>query len=119
MITITNINGTTVSLFSEELHQSVEKQLSDFNRYDDPDFHYISLRITMAPYTQYFIIYNATLEVQQLWQAYMNNVMTLSEVQTEATSRSIDTSGKTQDQLAKDIIQYECNDKGTEYLLSV
>lgn len=119
MIKITNISGSTVSLYSEELDQSEEKQLSDFERYDDLVSNYISLKISLAPYTQYFIIYCAIMEYQQLWQSYMNNVMSLSEVQTEATDRSIDTTGKSQDQLAKEVIEYECNAKGTEYLLQV
>lgn len=58
-----------------------------------------------------------TLKSQQLWQSYFNNIMTLSAVEIEANNRSIPYAGKTQDQLAKDIIQADCAAHSTPYLL--
>lgn len=111
MISIQSINQNQVTFNCQELNSTVIKNLSDLEHHD------LFLNVTIEPYTQSIYLYNT--DGQHLWQAYMNNVMSLSSVQAEATSRSIDTTGKTQDQLARSIIQHECTTRGFSYLLDV
>ncbi len=53
---------------------------------------------------------------QELHKHYLEQ-KSLADVQSDATARSIDTTGKTQAQLITEIIQDECNKKGVPYLL--
>lgn len=121
---IISINQNTISIFVDELSITAEVPLELFARNaDDNKWLELSsdvLNIENPPLkiVSGYSLWGPVL-YQQLWQNYMNSEMDLSEVQTEATDRSISTSGKTQDQLARSIIQYECSSHGTDYLLSV
>lgn len=117
MIQITGIQGTTVHLLCEELGTTVSKQLSDFEFQTNATYNYVSLKINIDPYSQEFIIYLPKLEYQELWRAYINNVKSLPQTQTMATDRGLPTSGKSQDQLAKDIISFECVSRDMAFLL--
>lgn len=114
MIIITSVDNENINFTYQIDNSSHSVTLSSAVRNNEIG---IGLDVTWQNHTDTFMIWNPSVESQQLWLSYMKNVMSLGDIQTEATNRSISTAGKTQEQLAKDVIQYECVAHNFPYLI--
>jgi hypothetical protein len=118
MLMITSAIGHSLSTICEETNEKLEKTILDCVLETENGVPILTLTAKSGSYHyKTCCLMWGSLYEQRLWQAYMNLVWTLLQVQTEAANRQISIEGKSQEQLVKEIIAYECQVHGTPFLL--
>jgi predicted oxidoreductase len=118
MLMITSVDGHSLSAIGEETNEKLQKTIEDCVLETENNVSFLALYAKSGSYAyKTCSLMWGSLFDQRLWQTYLNFKLTLEQVQTEAVHRGIAIDGKTQEQLAAEIIAYECQQHGTAFLL--
>ena len=114
MLFITNVVDDVVTIHNQSTNTDHDVNISDIVRDDSLG---LGLKVTNGNIDTTYMVWTGSDKVQLLWQAWFVSELTLNELKDEASNRSLPNSGKTKAQLASDIIEYECGQKATPFLI--